>query len=149
MMAVRTQTDYGLWAAGETNASGTKAAEGKKQDGAAGAFAASLAQKIATLDDELRRLEKVREDVEDVDTLRRDAEDHGDIRAQDGEAAETLSHMLGDGSVLVTTTKDGKVVSQFRKKPHLVAVADPAAPKDALPSERVKMVKKWSIMDMI
>lgn len=139
--------EYGASASGATG-TGAPKGRGAKRGDAAEAFAANLAQKIATLDDELERLEKVREDIREIDTLRRDAEEHGSLpRAQ--EAPETLTHMLGDGSVLVTTTQDGKVVSQFRKKPHLVAVADPAAPKDALPSQRTKWVQKWSIMDML
>ena len=145
-------TDNSVWAYGPstngTTGTGASKARGTVRSDAAGAFAASLARKIETLDDELKRLEKVREDIEEIDTLRRDAEEHGDLpRSQ--EAPETLTHVLGDGSVLVTTTQDGEIISQRRMKPHLVAVADPNAPRDALPSERVKWVRKQSIMDMI
>lgn len=123
---------------------------GKKNaaEGIMGAYASILAEKIATIEDELERLEKVREDIEEIDTLRRDAEERGTIRTQ-LEMPETVKRVLGDGSILVTTTKDGRIIEQYRKKPHLVAVPDDTAPKDALPSEKYKWVPRHNPLDML
>ncbi len=112
-------------------------------------YAEILAVKIATIDDELKRLEKVREDIEEIDTLRRDAEEHGTITSSSAEATETVRRVMGDGTILVTTTKDGKIVEQYRKKPQMVLAPDPTAPADALPSEKYRMQPRQNPLDML
>ena len=45
------------------------------------------------------------------------------------ETVKTIKRFMPDGSIMFVTLKDGEVVDMHKKKPHLVAVADPSAPK--------------------
>ena len=36
---------------------------------------------------------------------------------------------LPDGSILITTREDGKIVEQIKKKPHMISVRDPISGK--------------------
>ena len=134
--------------AGAALFAGSLSARQEKPSEIAETYANILAQKIASIEDDLKRMEKEREDIEEIDTLRRDAEERGTIRTQ-LELPETVKRVMGDGSILVTTTKDGKIIEQFRKKPHLVAVPNDAAPKDALPSEKYKWVPRQNPLDLL
>ncbi len=111
-------------------------------------YAEILAGKLATIDDELKRLEKVREDIEEIDTLRRDAENRESIQFSE-EMPETVRRVMGDGTILVTTTVDGKITEQYRKKPHMVLTPNPSAPEDALPSEKYKLQPRHNPLDML
>ena len=111
-------------------------------------YAEILAAKLASIDDDLKRLEKERETVKEIDTLRHDAEERGTIRPS-AEAPETVKRVMGDGTILVTTTEGNRVVEQYRKKPRLIPVPNDAAPKNALPSEKIKWVPKQNPLEML
>ena len=93
-------------------------------------------------------MEKEREDIEDIDTLRRDAEERGTLRPA-AETPETIRRVMGDGTILVMTTENGKIVDQYRKKPRLVPVSNAAAPPDAPTSEKVKMEPAQNLLDLL
>lgn len=145
-------TNQSFWAQGISAKSATPVAGPAKRqaaaNGAAGEYARILAEKIASIEDDLKRMEKEREDIQEIDTLRRDAEERGTLRTQ-AELPETVKRVMGDGTILVTTTKDGKIVEQYRKKPRLVPVADEAAPKNALPSKKFKWVPKQNPLELL
>ena len=111
-------------------------------------YAEILAAKLASIDDDLKRLEKERETIKEIDTLRRDAEERGTLNPSVA-VPETVKRVMGDGTILVTTTENGKIVEQYRKKPHLVPVPNDAAPKNALPSEKVKWVPRQNPLDLL
>ena len=48
-----------------------------------------------------------------------------DMSAQSEPIVVTTRKFMPDGSVLITTREDGKVVEQHRKKPHMISVRDP------------------------
>lgn len=121
---------------------------GGAQKNAAAEYARILKRKMETLDEDLKRLERLRTEIREVDTLRRDAEARGTMRTRTA-LPETVMRLMGDGSILVTTTKAGRIVEQYRKKPRLVPVPDPAAPEDALPSQRVKWEPKLRLLDLL
>ncbi len=58
-------------------------------------------------------------------------------------ATETIRKYMPDGSLLIITTKNGKTVEQYRKKPHMTEVPDLAntPPKDltGAVTNRIKM----------
>ncbi len=41
---------------------------------------------------------------------------------------ETITKQMGDGSIMVITTEGGKIVEQYRKKPHLAPEVDVSRP---------------------
>ncbi len=128
--------------------SGPRSARQEKKSDVAKTYAEILAGKIASIKDDLERMEKEREDIEEIDTLRRDAEKRGTLRPS-AETPETIRRVMGDGTILVTTTENGKIVEQYRKKPRLVPVPNAAAPPDAPTSEKVKMESAQNLLDML
>ena len=147
-------TDTTLWtqdiSAGATTFSGTgrSSAQQEKTSDVAKTYAEILAGKLASIKDDLERMEKEREDIEEIDTLRRDAEKRGTLRPS-AETPETIRRVMGDGTILVMTTENGKIVEQYRQKPRLVPVPDVTAPPDAPTSEKIKMEPAQNLLDML
>ena len=129
------------------SATGRSSRQEKKSD-VAKTYAEILAGKLASIKDDLERMEKEREDIEEIDTLRRDAEERGTLRPSD-ESPETIRRVMGDGTILVMTTENGKIVEQHRQKPRLVPVPDVTAPPDAPTSEKIKMEPAQNLLDML
>ena len=125
-----------------------RAARQEKKNDVTKTYAEILAGKLASVKDDLERMEKEREDIEDIDTLRRDAEERGTLRPT-AETPETIRRVMGDGTILVMTTENGKIVDQYRKKPRLVPVSNAAAPPDAPTSEKVKMEPAQNLLDFL
>lgn len=125
-----------------------RSARQETKSDAAKTYAEILAGKLASIKDDLERMEKEREDIEEIDTLRRDAEERGTLRPS-VETPETIRRVMGDGTILVTTTENGKIVEQYRKKPRLVPVSNAAAPPDAPTSEKVKMEPAQNLLDLL
>ena len=149
-----TMTDNNLWtqniSSGASAFSETtpRSARQEKKSDVAKTYAEILAGKMASIKDDLERMEKEREDIEEIDTLRRDAEERGTLRPS-VETPETIRRVMGDGTILVTTTENGKIVEQYRKKPRLVPVSNAAAPPDAPTSEKVKMEPAQNLLDLL
>lgn len=149
-----TMTDNNLWtqniSSGASAFSETtpRSARQEKKSDVAKTYAEILAGKMASIKDDLERMEKEREDIEEIDTLRRDAEERGTLRPS-VETPETIRRVMGDGTILVTTTENGKIVEQYRKKPRLVPVSNAAAPPDAPTSDKVKMEPAQNLLDLL
>ena len=47
---------------------------------------------------------------------------------QDRKITEVIRRIMPDGSIMITEYNDGKIVSRYRKKPHMIAVPDENAP---------------------
>lgn len=65
---------------------------------------------------------------------------------------ETIKKFMPDGSILIITTKNGKVVEQYRKKPKTVWVPDPlqtasTASNEAASSMKMKQVSRSHVFD--
>ena len=64
---------------------------------------------------------------------------------------EITKHIMGDGSTLIVKTRGGRIISQCRKKPRMISVANPAyipPEKGGQPSNRkTKLVPHWSPFD--
>ena len=125
-----------------------RAARQEKKSDVTKTYAEILAGKLASVKDDLKRMEKEREDIEAIDTLRRDAEERGTLRPA-AETPETIRRVMGDGTILVMTTENGKIVDQYRKKPRLVPVSNAAAPPNAPTSEKVKMEPAQNLLDFL
>ena len=138
---------------------GAKNAASKKQssaDGVKGEYAKLLQQKLSTLKEDLEEMEQRREELDELRqqreelTGRSEADENGNISTQG--TKETLKRFLPDGTILVTTTENGKVVEQFKKKPHLVSVPNLSAPKPedgGTASEQIKWMPHYSVMDLL
>ena len=92
-------------------------AKSSSQGTANSAYAKILAETIAD----------ARTDMEQLDELRAELTGQGAGTSQSKEVS-IIKRFKPDGSILFLTVEDGKVVQTFKKKPRLVAVADPAAP---------------------
>ena len=120
--------------------------------GVKGEYAQILQQKLSTLKEDLEEMEARREELDELKKEREELVGKSDGESSSPEVTETLQHFLPDGTILVTTTKDGEVVEQFRKKPHLVPVENPSAPKPeegGTHSEQVKWIPHYSVMDLL
>ena len=67
---------------------------------------------------------------------------------------ETIRKFMPDGSILIITSKNGKIVSQYRKKPHLVTVPDqsPAAINEAIANGtkvKTKQIARQNLFDSL
>ncbi|MGM9581326.1 MAG: hypothetical protein ACI3U2_08850 [Anaerovibrio sp.] len=66
---------------------------------------------------------------------------------------EITKHIMGDGSTLIVKTRGGRIISQCRKKPRMIAVANPSyipPEKGGQPSganRKTKLVPHWSPFD--
>ena len=134
---------------------GAQQQEAKKRsssDGVKGAYAQLLQQKLDTLKEDLEQMEQRRQELDELKKAQEELTGKSDGEGSSMEMTETLQRFLPDGTILVTTTKDGEVVEQFKKKPHLVPVPDPAAPKPeegGTVSEQVKWIPHYSVMDLL
>ena len=54
----------------------------------------------------------------------------------------TSKKLMPDGTILVTTKKDGKIVEQHKKKPHMIPVHDPT-------TQKVEMEPVQNIFEML
>ena len=94
-------------------------------------YAKILAEKLATAKDDMERMNKIQEELDYNRKLHEELT--GKIKDEDSNASssdstETIKRIMPDGSIRFLKIQDGKIVEQFIKKPHLVAVADPTAP---------------------
>lgn len=104
-------------------------------------------QRLQLQDSSLTKTEAEKEKEEKAEKNSPAQGDKGDV--------ETIRHMMGDGSILIVETQGGKIISQQRKKPHMITVANPAyiAPEDggqpSLANSKTKLVPYQSILDLL
>lgn len=62
---------------------------------------------------------------------------------------ETIKRFRPDGTIMLTTYKDGKIDSTQRIKPHLVAVPDFNAPPTPEGTTDVKYVQRYTLAELL
>jgi hypothetical protein len=101
-------------------------------------YAKILAQKISQLEQDVQAAS------ENVST--QDQELSADTNL---EVIETVKRFRPDGSIMITTYKDGKIDSTTKIKPHLVAVPDYNAPPTPQGDPEIKMVRQLSLAELL
>ena len=116
-----------------TNTFATAKAVGFSSD-----YAKILSQQIAQLEQDVQAA------AEDTSTQEKE------LTVSDNmEVIETVKRFRPDGSVMITTYKDGKIDSTTKIKPHLVPVADYTAPPTPEGQPEIKMVPQLSIAELL
>ena len=128
------------------NANSTSAAKSE--------YAKILAEKIASAIDTMKQMNVVQSQLDEINELHKeltgkstsndDSKDNGGI-----ESTRTIKRFMPDGSIMITTIKDGEIVEQHKKKPHLVAVADYSAPKTESGQTPLKMESHLDLLSLL
>ena len=125
----------------------------------ASAYAAILAEKLANVREDLQKMNAVQEQLDEVRDLQEKItgqvkidEDSGNAnRSSSGgnensqEASETIKRFMPDGSIMITTYKDGDVVQQFKQRPHMIPTPDYSVPPDPFGNAPIKMEAKQGV----
>ena len=62
---------------------------------------------------------------------------------------ETITRFRPDGSIMITTYKDGKIDSSTKLKPHLVPMPDFSAPKTPEGNTDIKYEKRFTVAELL
>ena len=101
-----------------------------------------LAEKIANIKTDVRQMEAVREQLDEIRDLHEELtgevkidEDSGNANSEDAATStitcvEKIKRFLPDGSVMITTYEDGKMTDRLTLKPHMTVVPDYTAPPE-------------------
>ena len=120
-------------------------------------YSAILAEKLANVKADLEEMNTVREQLEEIRELHEELtgqikvdEDSGNANressnANSAGASETIKRFMPDGSIMITTYRDGSVVQQVKQRPHLIPVPDYSAPPTASGETPVKMEARQSL----
>ena len=105
-----------------------------------------LAEKISNLKADVEEMEKVQEKLDEIDDLQKELTHTANISN-----VETIKRFMPDGSILVTTYKDGKITEQYRKKPHMVEVPNYFAPpkEDGSPETKLEPRQRLDLTDFL
>lgn len=99
-----------------------------------------LAEKIANIKADVQEMAEVQEQLDEISELHADLtgevkqdEDSGNANSDGGSWSnvpnvETIKRFLPDGSIMLTTYEDGRIVEQVKHKPHMTVVPDYTAP---------------------
>ena len=122
------------------NASQSSYRRTSTSNGVASEYAKILAEKIANIKTDVREMEKVQEQLDEVRELYEDLtgevkidEDSGNanregVNASNTPNVETIKRFKPDGSIMLTTYTDGQITEQVKYKPHQTVVPDYSAP---------------------
>ena len=118
-------------------------------------YAQILAGKIANVETDTRKMNAVREQLDEIADLQEEItgqvkvdEDSGNANrtGSSGSAStqtvETIKRFMPDGSILITTYEGGSIVEQVKQKPHTQVVADYSAPPNPDGSVATKTEQK-------
>lgn len=137
----------------------------KKSRGVASDYAQILADKIANVETDTRKMNAVREQLDEIADLQEEItgqvkvdEDSGNANRQQGassntQTVETIKRFMPDGSILITTYEGGSIVEQIKQKPHTQVVADYSAPPNpdgsvATKTERTQRLDLAALLTM-
>ena len=106
-------------------------------------YAKILAEKLANIKTDVRQMEAVREQLDEIRDLHEELtgdvkldKDSGNANRDEDSATSTITcvekikRFLPDGSVMVTTYEDGKMTNRLTLKPHMTVVPDYTAPPE-------------------
>ncbi|MBQ3854326.1 MAG: hypothetical protein II778_06400 [Anaerovibrio sp.] len=78
------------------------------------AFRELLLEKLDSIQDTTKKMNKLQEEIKSL--------------KQDRKINEIIRRIMPDGSIMITEYSNGKIVSRYRKKPHMISVPDENAP---------------------
>lgn len=117
--------------------------KGTSKGGVASEYSKILAEKLANVEDDVRKMEVVQEQLDAIRDLHEELtgevkadEDSGNANRDDDSNAATITcvekvkRFLPDGSVMVTTYEDGRMTDRLKLKPHMTVVPDYTAPPE-------------------
>lgn len=114
--------------------------KGTTGGGIASEYSKILAEKIANVKADVQEMAAVQEQLDEISELHAELtgevkqdEDSGNANSDGGSWSnipnvETIKRFLPDGSIMLTTYKDGRIVEQVKQKPHMTVVPDYTAP---------------------
>lgn len=135
----------------------------KSKGGIASEYSKILAEKISNIKTDVRQMETVREQLNEIRDMHEELtgevkidEDSGNANREDDSTVtitcvEKIKRFMPDGSIMITTYEDGKITEQFRKKPHMVSVADYSAPPkvDGSPETKLEARHSLDLMELL
>lgn len=119
----------------EQNGKGKNGFSTTNSTGFSSDYAKILSQQIAQLEQDVQAATENNSDELNVETKM--------------EVIETVKRFRPDGSIMITTYKDGKLDSTTKIKPHLVAVPNYDAPPTPEGDPEVKMEPKLSLAQLL
>ena len=119
----------------EQNGTGNNRFAVAKATGFSSDYAKILSQQIAQLEQDVQAASENNSEELNVETKM--------------EVIETVRRFRPDGSIMVTTYKDGKIDSTTKIKPHLVAVPNYDAPPTPEGNPEIKMEPKLSLAQLL
>lgn len=103
--------------------------------GFSSAYAKILAEKLAQVDDEMNAAAESQNQILNSETSQK--------------TVEVIKRFKPDGSIMITTYKDGKIADIMKIKPHMVPVPDFSAPKTPEGDTAIKMVPRLSLTELL
>ena len=115
----------------------------KVSGGVESEYAKILAEKISTVKADVKKMDAVREQLEEISNMHAELtgevkidEDSGNANRKSGttkniSSVETIRRFMPDGTIMLTTYKDGKIAERLKLKPHMISVPDYTAPPKA------------------
>lgn len=102
-----------------------------------------LADKMSSIKEDIEQMEETQEQLDEIDELQEELAGSGTQTIE----TETISRIMPDGSIMVTTYENGKVTEQVRHKPHMIAVPDYTAPPkpDGSPATELKPYQNYDL----
>ena len=108
--------------------------------GIASEYSKILAEKIANVHADVKKMDAVREQLEEISNMHAELtgevkidEDSGNANLTGGTSGnissiETIRRFMPDGTIMLTTYKDGKIAERLKLKPHMIVAPDYTAP---------------------
>lgn len=97
-------------------------------------YAQILAERISEIDQQFEDMRENLENQQQTNAMK---------------VIHTKKRFMPDGSLMITTYEDGKITSQIKKRPHLVATPDYTAPPTADGKPAMKMESKLNLLDLL
>lgn len=102
-----------------------------------------LAEKISNIKEDVKAMAAIQDQLDEIRDLQEELtgtvkidEDSGNANRDDGsnaskvQSTETVKRFLPDGSIMITTYKDGRISDRTKLKPHMIVVPDYTAPPE-------------------
>lgn len=122
------------------NTERTAARSSYKASNVASEYSRILDEKISNIKADVKAMEAVREQLDEISDLQEDLtgeikvdEDSGNANREEGTSSnlvttEKVKRYLPDGTIMLTTYEDGRIVERVKYKPHMIVVPDYSAP---------------------
>lgn len=122
-----------------TNSATTATKNSRGKNSAASEYSKILAEKISNVRTDIRAMDAVQNQLDEIRELHEELtgnvkvdEDSGNADRNKNSASlktvETVKRFLPDGSILLTTYRDGQITERTKLKPHMIVAPDYTAP---------------------